>query len=172
MTPPVLTTDRLTMHAPTAGDRAAYHAFYTTTDLTIGRYRGRRTDAEVDAILRRDMEHWAAKGYGMWLLRKHGDETVLGGTGLDFSDDWKMHEVTWWLMPAARGHGYATETARAVVDWAYAQGLWPQVETFFRDENIASRRVAERLGGIFDRRLCFPDGVMRDVYALPAQVTA
>jgi len=172
MTPPVLTTARLTLRAPTACDRAAYHAFYFSTELTVGHYRGGRSDAEVDAILSREITHWATNGFGMWLLRKHSDDTVLGGTGLEFADDWQMHEVTWWLMPEARGHGYATEAARVVVDWAYEHALWPQVETFFRDENVASRRVAERLGGTFDRRECFPDGVTRDVYALPAQVTA
>ena len=172
MSAPVLTTKRLEMRAPTADDTAAYRAFYAASDLTVGQYRGGRTDAEVDQILRNDVDHWARHGFGMWLLRAHGDETVLGGAGLDFADDWQMHEVTWWLMPDARGEGFATEAARAAINWAYAEDLWPQVETYFRDENVASRRLAERLGGTFDRRMRFPDGIMRDIYVLPPEVPA
>ncbi|SHH98024.1 GNAT family N-acetyltransferase [Marivita hallyeonensis] len=172
MTPPTLTTKRLVMRAPTDGDRAAYHAFYAVTDLAVGHYRGGRSEAEVDAILRRDMDHWVRNGFGIWLLRTHGADAVLGGVGLDHTDGWPGHEVTWWLMPDTRGHGYATEAAQAAIDWAYEQKHWPKVQTFFRDENTASRRVAERLGGTFDRRLRFPDGVERDIYVFPQRVTA
>ena len=36
-----------------------------------------------------------------------------------------------------------------------------------RDENVPARRLAERLGAAKIARETFPDGVTRDVFALP-----
>lgn len=164
--PPVLETQRLTLQAPTRADLSAYAAFYAVSDLQVGGYRGGRTEAEVAAILTRDIEHWATCGFGMFLLRRIGDDTVIGGTGLVHPRDWPSHELTWWLMPAARGQGYASEASRAVIAWAQDTLGWDRVETHMRDENLPARRLAERLGGRVDRRVTFPDGVDRDVFTL------
>lgn len=164
-----LDTRRLTLRVPEADDLAAYRAFYAVSDVTVGSYRGGRTEAEIAALHGRDMTHWADKGFGMFLLRRHGDGAVLGGAGLSHPDDWPSHELTWWLMPAARGLGYATEASRAVIGWAYDTLGWARVETHMRDENAPARRLAQRLGGIVDRRETFPDGVTRDVFLLPRE---
>lgn len=165
--PPQLTTDRLTLRAPAAEDVQAYRAFYAASDMTVGSYRGGRTDAEVEAIHAADMTHWDTKGFGIWLLRRKGDTDVLGGAGVVIEDDWDTDELTWWLMPEARGHGYATEASRAIIAFAYDTLGWSRVQTFMRDENIRSHKMAQRLGGTKTDRQVFPDGVTRDIYTLP-----
>ncbi len=167
LSPVSLETDRLRLCPPTAADLPAYQAFYDATDVRVGKYRGGRDAAQIAAILNGDMDHWQAKGFGMFMLRPRGSDTPVGGAGLAHPDDWPHHELTWWLMPAARGQGFATEASRAIVAWAYDDLGWPTVETHMRDENTAARRVAERLDGRLDRRETFPDGVARDIYALP-----
>ncbi|MEM7318124.1 MAG: GNAT family N-acetyltransferase [Pseudomonadota bacterium] len=164
---PTLSTARLTLQMPTPDDLGAYRAFYAASDLTVGGYRGGRSEEEISAILRRDLDHWATRGFGIWLLRPIGGAQVLGGCGLAHPDDWPRHELTWWLMPEARGKGYATEASRAVISWAHDRLGWDRVETHMRDENTPARRIAIRLGG---RKICretFPDGVTRDVFELP-----
>ncbi|OAN78485.1 hypothetical protein A8B82_08895 [Sulfitobacter sp. EhC04] len=162
----VLETHRLALRAPNRADLPAYRAFYDASKVTVGGYRGNRTDAEVEAIVERDIAHWQAKGFGMFLIRRKGADDVLGGTGICHPDDWPSHELTWWLMPDACGDGIATEASRAVIDWAHDTLDWPRVETHMRDENGPARRLAERLGGRIDRRETFPDGVTRDVFVL------
>ena len=164
---PTLKTERLTLFGPLLSDLAAYRAFYDVSDVTVGGYRGNRNDAEVEGILNRDIAHWRTKGFGMWLLRLTGTEKVLGGAGLSHLDGWPSHELTWWLMPTARGKGFATEASRRVIDWAYDALNYDVVETHMRDENTPARRLAQRLGGKIARREVFPDGVTRDVFALP-----
>lgn len=166
---PTLTTKRLKLRPPTASDLDFYTAFNAVSDTRVGSYRGGKSPAEVQAVLTRDIAHWA-KGFGMWLLEL-GDGTVVGGAGLAHPDDWPSHELTWWLMPDQRGRGYASEASRAVIEFGYETLGWPQVETHMRDENLAARRLAERLGGTVVRRDLFPDGVTRDVFALPRQQT-
>ena len=164
---PSLDTQRLTLRAPGPKDLPAYQAFYAETDASVGKYRGGRSDADISTILERDIQHWQDKGFGIWLLRSKDDATVLGGAGLDHADDWDTHELTWWLMPKARSKGYATEASRAIIAFAYDTLGWTWVETFMRDHNISAHRIAQRLGGRVVRRDTFPDGISRDVYALP-----
>ncbi len=165
-----LDADGLTLRVPTPQDLARYAAFYDVSDVKIGGYRGGRSEAEVEAILARDLAHWDDKGFGMFLV--FDDDAFMGGTGLAHPDDWPCHELTWWLMPQARGNGIATRASRAVIDWAYDTLGWDSVETHMRDENEPARRLAKRLGGQIDRRQTFPDGVARDVFVLPKGITA
>lgn len=161
-----LTTKRLTLTSPAPADIAQYEAFYAASDVTVGGYRGGRSAAEVAAIHQADMDHWAAKGFGMFLIRDAAGAFV-GGAGLKHPDGWPRHELTWFLLPSQRSHGYATEASRAVIEWAYGALGWDVVETHMRDENAPARRLAERLGGERIMRMTFPDSVTRDVYALP-----
>jgi ribosomal-protein-alanine N-acetyltransferase len=48
--------------------------------------------------------------------------------------------------PASWGHGYATEAARCVFDYARANLDWPRIVSVIHPDNVRSRRVAERLG--------------------------
>lgn len=164
---PIITTARLTLTAPTPDDFGAYQAFYAVSDVAVGGYRGGRSDDEVRAILQANIEHWKTKAFGMWLLRRTGETEVIGGCGLAHPDHWPRHELTWWLMPDARGQGVATEASRAIIEWAYDTLGWSSVETHMRDENLPARRLAERLGGRKIDRETFPDGVARDVFELP-----
>ena len=95
----------------------------------------------------------------------------LSYTHIDaFADGpYRGNQAAVFLLPEARGAGYATEASRVVIDWAYRVLSWPHVETHMRDENAPARAIAERLGGTIDRRETFPDGVTRDVYVLPRQ---
>ena len=162
---PTLTTERLTLRAPSHSDLSVYMDFNAVSDAVVGAYRGGKTPDEVNAILTRDITHWT-KGFGMWLLVRP-DDVIVGGAGLVHHDDWPCHELTWWLMPDHRRVGYATEASRAVIEFGYGMLNWPRVETHMRDENQPARQLALRLGGAFIRRQNFPDGISRDVFCLP-----
>ncbi len=48
--------------------------------------------------------------------------------------------------PASWGHGYATEAARCVFDYARANLEWPRIVSVIHPDNVRSLRVAERSG--------------------------
>ena len=172
MTAPTLHTMRLTLRAPTSEDLGAYQAFYAASDVKVGKYRGGRSDAEIQQILWDDIAHWNTNGFGMFLIVVKESGDIIGGSGIVHPGDWPRHELTWWLMPGTRGTGYATEASRAIIDWAYGTLGWPAVETHLRDENLPARRLAKRLGGQKLMRETFPDGVARDVFVLPKEQAA
>lgn len=50
------------------------------------------------------------------------------------------------LDPASWGHGYATEAARCVFDYARRNLRWPRIVSVIHPDNVRSLRVAERSG--------------------------
>ncbi len=74
------------------------------------------------------------------------DGAVLGGISLHHFDPMRdVVEVGYWLFPHARGRGVATRSVRALLDHAFANGIW-RAEAHVRVGNTASERVLERLG--------------------------
>jgi RimJ/RimL family protein N-acetyltransferase len=166
MTIPTLQTKRLTLRAPAPKDFDAYRAFFADAEGS-GNYGGPLRPDQAFRVLALDLGHWHLKGFGKWMLERRDTGEVVGGTGLVHPEGWPSAELTWWLLRDHRGAGYATEASRAAISFGYETLGWPVVETHMRDENIAARRIAERLGGTICRRDTFPDGVARDVFALP-----
>ncbi|WBU65210.1 GNAT family N-acetyltransferase [Paracoccus aerodenitrificans] len=164
MTAPILHTDRLTLRLPEAGDHAAYSAFFADADASAF-YGGPLLPYQAYGILCRDIGHWSLKGFGKFVIEAKGE--ALGGCGIVHPEGWPGHELTWWLLPSARGQGIAQEASRAVLGFARDSLGWSHVETHFRDENIPARRLTESLGGTKQRRETFPDGIKRDIYAIP-----
>jgi ribosomal-protein-alanine N-acetyltransferase len=173
---PRLETGRLILRLPTAQDLPLYDAFYAASDAPIGKYRMGRSPAEVAAIAAHDLVHWDTHGFGIFVICRKSDGALLGGAGLDTSVDFPGHELTWWLLPHEQRHGCAQEASLAIIDWAHDALYWPRVETYMRDENRGAHGLAQRLadlrGGHKDRRVTFPDGVMRDVYILSERSAA
>ena len=160
--PDVLQTERLelTPLGPDCWD--AYRAFYTDADASA-LYGGPLSEATAHARLARDIGSWTLQGLGVWAVRLRQERRVVGTCGFWQGLGWPC-ELTWWLLPEARGAGLAAEASRAVIAAAYEHFGWQVVQTYFPDENLAARKLAQRLGGERTERRRFPDGVERDVY--------
>ena len=91
----------------------------------------------------------------------------LGSTGLH-RFDWhaRTFEVGYWLRQSATGQGYASEAVRLQARLAFAELDARRLELRCDSRNVASRRVAERLGFVFEGQLrndsLDPDGEIRD----------
>lgn len=163
---PTLETARLALRAPAAADFPVYRAFYADAKASAF-YGGPLAPASAWRKLAFDIGHWALRGHGMWSLVERSGGKMVGGCGIVWPEGWPRHELTWWIVPEARRNGYALEASRAAIGWAFDALGWSRVETHMDDSNAAARRLAERLGGTVIARETFPDGLARDVYALP-----
>lgn len=160
---PKLRTARLTLRLPDARDLDAYTDFFADAQASHF-YGGPLRRDQAFAMLCRDIGHWAMRGFGKFAVTLDG--ATVGGCGIVHPDGWPGHELTWWVLPEARGQGIAREASLAVLAWARDLGR-AEIETHFRDENIAARRLTESLGGRLLRRETFPDGIARDIYGIP-----
>jgi ribosomal-protein-alanine N-acetyltransferase len=86
-------------------------------------------------------------GYGVWLLIERGSRTVVGSAGFQGhpNTDGEV-ELGYGVHVDFRNRGYATEAARALVDWAYAQPGVRRVIAHCDPQNIPSHRVVEKAG--------------------------
>lgn len=101
-----------------------------------------------------------------FVVRHSGTLECLGVAGIESVAE-ATPEIGLWLRADAHGRGYGSETAAAVIEWA-AEAL--KCEAFdypVAVDNVASRRIAERLGGVLIARRTNPK-YESVVYRIPA----
>lgn len=99
-------------------------------------------------------ERLQCDGYGSWVVDVTGDLPFAGIITLQevpFQAHFTpAYEVGWRLVPEAWGHGFATEGARAAIDFAFDTLGWHEVVAMTATINRRSRRVMGRLGMTYD----------------------
>jgi RimJ/RimL family protein N-acetyltransferase len=102
-----------------------------------------RTRARLATWLREQAE----RGWTKWRAE---DRTgaLIGRAGFSPSTDGRRRELGYLVAPAQWGRGLATELARALVRWhaEHPGGVDPQLGAFAFADNLASRRVLEKVG--------------------------
>ncbi|MEM8551589.1 MAG: GNAT family N-acetyltransferase [Pseudomonadota bacterium] len=91
--------------------------------------------------------HWALRGHGLYAVEYDG--ALAGFVGLARPHGAREIELAYHLLPEARGKGFATEAARAVL-WAAAEQGLSQVYSAVHGDNAASLRVVSSLGAVAD----------------------
>jgi [ribosomal protein S5]-alanine N-acetyltransferase len=162
---PTLSTERLRLVPPSAACASAYEQFYTDP-LASRAYGGPLSPAAARARLVADIGSWPLQGFGVWAVERKLQGDVVGTCGFWQGQGWPR-ELTWWLLPRARGQGLAHEASRAAVSHAYGCFGWSEVHTYMNDANEPARALALRLGGEKIARSTFPDGLERDVFRIP-----
>ena len=89
---------------------------------------------------------WQLTGVAMFSVIEKATGDWVGRLGPWRPHGWPGTEVGWSLSRKAWGKGYATEGAAAAIDYAFDTFGWDEVIHCIDPANIASRRVAERLG--------------------------
>jgi RimJ/RimL family protein N-acetyltransferase len=142
----VLITDRLVLRPVTPADHAGLLAHWRVPEVRRFLFDGALLSmADVTRVIEDSTASFAAAGYGLWLIREAGGHDPIGTSGLRPLDDLGL-EVIYSLAPGAQGSGYATEAARAVVQYALGPLGLPAVLAEIDEGNAASAAVAERLG--------------------------
>jgi RimJ/RimL family protein N-acetyltransferase len=150
----VLCTERLVLRPVTGDDHPALLAHWTEPDVRRYLFDGAPlSSAEVAETIEESIGDFAAYGYGIWLIEL-GSGTGsgpspgpgrVGTAGLRPLEESGL-EIFYSLAPGAWGHGYATEAARAVVEYALGPLGLPEVLAEVDEGNVASVAVVKRLG--------------------------
>ncbi|HEX2655233.1 MAG TPA: GNAT family N-acetyltransferase [Xanthobacteraceae bacterium] len=140
---PVLETKRLVLRAPRLEDAKAVAAL--ANDRRIAENTARiphpyKIDDAVSFITATNKP-----GAETAFLITLADGTVIGACGLMTSDA-DNAELGYWLGHAYWGRGFATEAARAVIDYAFGELGFDTLHAGARVTNPASRRVLEKCG--------------------------
>lgn len=89
---------------------------------------------------------WVVQGFAMFSVVEKASGRYLGQAGPWRPDGWPGNEIGWTFHRDCWGQGYATEAARAALDWAFEHLGWDDVVHCIDPDNVPSQRVAARLG--------------------------
>jgi RimJ/RimL family protein N-acetyltransferase len=156
----IFETDRLIVRPWTLDEADVERVFDTYSRWEVARWLG----AQPRALRTRDeaavaIERWATRSTldgrgGVWAAQVRSTGVVAGSILLvplpepaDGSDAEAPGavEVGWHLHPDSWGHGYATEGARAALEFGFAGGL-REIYAVVRPDNERSLAVCRRLG--------------------------
>jgi RimJ/RimL family protein N-acetyltransferase len=145
---PLIETPRLILRGWRAGDFAPYAAMMADADTArfITR-RGQPLEApQVWSEMAFLVGHWQLLGHGMFVVEERATGAFVGRIGPLAPEGWPGFEIAWGLAPFARGKGCAAEAARAAIDWSFRTFDLDRIVSIIHPRNVASQRVAERVG--------------------------
>lgn len=144
-----LETLRLILRPWREEDRAPFAAMNADA-LVMKHFPAPLERPESDALMDALIGHFTDKGWGFWALEVPGVAPFAGFVGLEHVGGGAPFapavEIGWRLAHAHWGHGYATEGARACVDFAFRELKLPGIVSYTTPVNKRSRRLMERLG--------------------------
>ena len=156
-----LYSDRLCLREPTPQDAEALYHLFSDAEVMQGLNRDPVSAVEeARAMIETGIGGWRTDGVGPFILESAADEPeVVGQAGLMIFDTrgwtpstWAsagshaQPELGWALIRGHWGHGYATEAAAVIRDWARESRSIDRLVSLISAENTRSQRVAERLG--------------------------
>lgn len=110
--------------------------------------------AASDAVADRAEAHFARHGFGLWVVEAPGVTDFAGYCGLvhvPYAEHFTPAvEIGWRFDPAFWGRGYATEAARAALDFGFATLGLEEIVAITVPANLRSWAVMERLGMVRD----------------------
>lgn len=145
----MIVTDRLVLRPAVDADRDAIAAL--NAHPKVGEWLGGvRDHAESDAFVDRVQAHDFEHGFGFWVVERKADRRVIGMTGVWWvPPELNMApavEIGWRFHPDAWGQGYATEAAKAALDYGFDRLKLPEIIAFTASTNLASQSVMRRIG--------------------------
>ena len=143
----ILQTERLYLRRLTPNDRAALCETLQDKEAMYA-YEHAFSDGEADDWLARQLGRYEEDGVGLWAVIRKSDGAFLGQCGITMQPlgEVRVPEVGYLLARKYWHMGYATEAARACKEYAFRTLGLPAVYSIIRENNLPSRRVAERNG--------------------------
>ena len=142
-------TERLILRPWRDTDRVPFAALNADPEV-MRHFPSPLTRGESDELADRIASRMAERGWGSFAVEVKGGEPFIGFVGPNApSYDLPCGpcvEIGWRLSRAAWGRGYATEAARASIDFAFRHLRLSEVVAFTVVANTRSRAVMERLG--------------------------
>lgn len=141
---PVLETERLILRAPEPQD-------YPDFKATFASYRSRFMGGPLNAyeawmLYAAEIGHWEIRGFGMWMIHLRDTDETVGMAGGWKPAGWPEREIAWIIWPDRSGKGYALEATVRVREHMYQAMGWETAVSYIDPKNLASIRLAERLG--------------------------
>jgi ribosomal-protein-alanine N-acetyltransferase len=119
------------------------------SDPEVMRFIGAGQPHSADQV-RESLEHllsgWKQNGFGRWAVVHKPDKKLMGWCGLAFLDQTEEIEIGYGMAKEYWGRGFTTEAAAASIRFGFEELKLNRIVAVAMPENIASRRVMEKIG--------------------------
>jgi RimJ/RimL family protein N-acetyltransferase len=143
-------TDRLTLRPFTASDFEAVYGMRSDAEVARYLYEEPLSPEAARGVLTRRIAKTSWEREGDWLtvaVVERASGVTVGDVALGWlSERDRTAEIGFIFDPRRQGKGFATEAARALVDWAFTVAGIHRVIGRTEARNAASARVLEKLG--------------------------
>lgn len=161
----ILETTRLRLREFTPADADALERIIG--DPLAMRYYASPFDRKgVETWIARNRDRYSREGHGLWAMAFKDTDEVIGDCGcvLQEVEERPEVEIAYHVRRDLWGNGYATEAARACMEYAFTKIGAARVISMIRPENLSSRRVAEK-NGLMCQKIVFWHGYDHCIYA-------
>jgi RimJ/RimL family protein N-acetyltransferase len=147
--PQQIRTERLLLRGWSPGDKAPFAAL-NADPRVMEHFPNTLTRQESDGLIDPIEAHFAEHGFGPWAVEVPHVAPFIGFVGLSIPR-FEAHftpcvEIGWRIAAEYWNQGYATEAARAALVFGFDSLELEQIFAFTVPDNLASRRVMEKIG--------------------------
>ncbi len=149
---PHIETERLTLRPWRKDDFRPYHAIMREPE--VHRHFGPEPMGAEECWrrLRAAVGGWQFDGFGTWAVERKSDKALVGNVGLfigwrDLEPEFgEEPEMGWIFATETHGQGLASESCRAVLDWARDNLEPTPIWAIIAPANEPSLKLADKLG--------------------------
>jgi ribosomal-protein-alanine N-acetyltransferase len=147
MTPHIIETSRLVLRQFAWADVEALAAILSDPE-TMRYYPAPFTREGVEEWIERNRKRYAIDRHGLWAMILKSSGELIGDCGLirQKIDGIEEVEISYHVRRDLWRQGLASEAAEACRDYGFARLSVDRLISLIRPENLASRRVAEKIG--------------------------
>ena len=162
----VITSERLVLRRLTMDDFDAVRRIHSDPEV-MWVYGGVFSENSSREWMQRNLDRYVRDGVGFFAVTLKTNRELIGCGGIIMqeTDQGIEPEIGYQMRRDQQGKGYATEMARACMEYAFETLKSDHIISLIRPDNMPSRRVAEKNGLAVDREMMFRE-VPRLVYRL------
>ncbi|HEY9633092.1 MAG TPA: GNAT family N-acetyltransferase [Coleofasciculaceae cyanobacterium] len=152
----VIETRRLQLRHFTPNDADELYRIYSYPDLF--KYMPNQqpllweqTRIVIDSLI----ESWQRHRFGVWAVIYKKNQELIGHCGLKFLDNTLEIQMGYLLLKSYWGIGLGTEAAGVALKYGFEEASLERIVAIAKPENIASRRVMEKVGMKYEKNAHF-----------------
>ena len=147
----ILETPRLVLREITPLD--AQNAYDLNADWEVIKYTGDDAFESVEAAQKflENYKDYVKNGFGRWAVILKEKDEFLGWCGLKYNEDIKEVDLGYRFSQKNWGKGYATESAKACLEYGFNQLNLETIIARANQENTASINVMKKLSMQFEK---------------------
>lgn len=151
----ILQTSRLLLREFTPDDAESFYRLNSNPNVI--RYTGDAAFETVDAakMFLESYSDYQLNGYGRWAVLNKTNSEFLGWCGLKYDARLKETDIGFRFFEEYWNKGYATESAKACINYGFEQLGLTEIIGRAMTSNIASIRVLEKIGLVFEKEFDF-----------------